>query len=122
MDYGANMSGYSNNFSWGALDIIGNILYLYDGNDRVGNALYLREILGLEISDHQKITNLLGTEGFDIYYMENLKANNYLGGLVYYLLGGGHLIPIKGVPEPSTMLLVVSGLLGLLGLRRKFKK
>jgi len=50
------------------------------------------------------------------------KDNEYLGGLVYDFLGGGHLIPVKGVPESPTMLLVVFGLLGLLGLKRKFRK
>ena len=41
---------FRNNFSWGTLDIFGNIIYLYDGNDTVGGALSLREILGLDIS------------------------------------------------------------------------
>ena len=105
----------------GALDIIGNIIYLYDGNDIAEGSLYLREILGLDVSG-SLIANISGMDSLNIYYMANLKDNEYLGGLVYDLLGGGRLIPIKGVPEPPTMLLVVSGLLGLLGLRRKFKK
>jgi hypothetical protein len=42
--------------------------------------------------------------------------------MTYDLMNGGELIPIEPVPEPSTMLLVGSGLIGLVGFRRKFKK
>jgi hypothetical protein len=121
IDYGALMSGYSDNFSWGELDITGNIIYLYDGNDIVGGALYLRKILGLDISGNL-ITNIYGIDGLNIYYLANLPSNWYLHGLEYGLEGGGHLIPIKGVPEPSTMLLLGSGLLRLVALRKKVKK
>jgi hypothetical protein len=120
VDYGAAMSGYSNNFSWGILDASGNILYLYDGNDIAGGALYLRDIIGLDISGNL-ITNIFGMDGLNIYYMADLTDNYYLGGLTYDLSGGGHLLPIHGVPEPSTMLLLGSGLLGLWGLRKRLK-
>ena len=34
----------------------------------------------------------------------------------------GTLVPVTGVPEPTTMLLLASGLIGLWGARKKFKK
>jgi hypothetical protein len=77
--------------------------------------------LGLDIPEGL-ITNIRGMDGFNIYYMANLKDNEYLGGLVYNLSDGGYLIPIKGVPEPSSIFILGSGLLGLLGLRKKFKR
>ena len=43
----------------------------------------------------------------------------YNAALTPQELAGGHFAP---VPEPSTMLLLASGLVGLVGLRKKFKK
>jgi hypothetical protein len=117
IDYGAALIGYSNNFSWGKLDITGNELHFYDGNNMPGAALYLGGIYGLDING-LLIKNIYG-DGFNIYYLTAL--NPYLGGLTYDLLNGGHLIPIS-TPEPSTMLLLGSGLVGLVGFRRKFRK
>jgi hypothetical protein len=123
VDYGASLSGYSDNFSWGFLDLRGDFLNLYDGNNIAGGALYAGDIWGLQISDHF-ITNITGMDGLNIYYLADLWGNSYLRGLTYDLAGGGHLIPIglASVPEPATMLLLGCGLIGLVGLRRKFKK
>jgi hypothetical protein len=119
-DFGATISGYADNFAWGTLDITDQVLNLHDGNGEAGAALYLRELLGVEIKD-LIIVNLCGFDGLDIYYMANLKENDYLGGLTYALMGGGYLRP-AGVPEPATMLLLASGLVGLAGLRKKLRK
>ena len=117
-DYGASLDGYANNFAWGTLDVTDNYLTFYDGNSEEGAALYLRELWGLGMSD-ELITNLFGFDGLNVYYMAQLPGNSYLGGLTYELSGGGYLRPI--VPEPSTMLLVGTSLIALVGFRRRFK-
>jgi len=119
VDYGQTMSGYAKNFSWGTWDITDDYLTLYDGNEELGAGLYLREIWGAEITPEMVVANLIGFEGLTIYYMPHLPGNDYLGGFAYNLTGGGQLAP---VPEPATILLVTSGLVGLAGFRRKFRK
>ena len=119
VDYGQTMSGYANNFSWGTWDITDDYLTLYDGNEELGAGLYLREIWGAEITPEMVVANLIGFDDLTVYYMPHLPGNEYLGGFAYNLPGGGQLAP---VPEPATILLLTSGLVGLAGFRRKFRK
>lgn len=68
------------------------------------------------------VTNITGSSGLNIYYDAGLSANTYLAGLTYDLTGGGRLIAVgweEPILEPSTMLLLGTGLLGLARMRRK---
>jgi hypothetical protein len=113
---GADLAGYNNNFAWGTLDIAGQIVHLFDGNDTPGGAMYVGEILGLDLGG-SIITNIYG-HGLNIYYDPTLPGNEYLGGLSYTFMDGGRLV---ATPLPASVLLLGSGLLGLglLGWRRR---
>jgi hypothetical protein len=118
-DYGALVSGYTNNFAWGTLALnSGETIYLYDGDSTTGGAMYTGAILGIDFTGTQ-VNNIYGN-GFNIYYDQNNSANSYLGGQTFNLAGGGVLAPTV-VPEPvSTILFVTGGV--LLGGRRLLKK
>jgi hypothetical protein len=118
-DYGATMAGYANNFSWGTLDVTDQVLTFYDGNDEEGAGLYLPKLWGAEITEDLILANLIGFDGLNIYYMPHLPGNEYLGGLTYALAGGGYLT--AAVPDAPTIILLGTALLGLVGLRRKFR-
>jgi hypothetical protein len=122
-DKGATMAGFDKNFAWGKFTIgDGQIVYLVDGDDVSGGALYVGEIQGLKFGS-PIITNIFSEDGINIYYDPTLAANDYLEGQRYSLstvLGEptGYLLP---TPVPASVLLLGSGLLGLglLGWRRK---
>lgn len=111
---GGAYAGYNQNFAWGALNLTGETLTLYDGSGSDGGAQYLRKILGVEFNG-LLVTNITGNGLLNLYYDPTQPENAYLGGLTYDLTGGGHLSP---VPIPSTLLLLGSGLMGLAGWRR----
>ena len=99
-DFGQSASGYQNNFSWGTLDVTGNVLYLYDGNATPGGALYVGRLIGLDITGNL-VTNIIGQDGLKIYYDPKVTENNYLHGLTYILSGGGRLIPVVDTTPPT---------------------
>ncbi len=116
-DMGAASAGYAHNFAWGILDLTAPSLTLRDGNTEDGGALYLGSILGVLLEGSQ-VTNIFGN-GFNLYYNPNLGDNDYLGGLTYGLKGGGLLMPGNPVPVPPSVVLFLSGLVGLLLLGRR---
>jgi len=116
-DLMATRAGYHDNFAWGTLNLTGQTLNLVDGDASPGGALYVREIIGLLFNDG-KVANIFGN-GLNLYYLPDLPNNQYLGGLAYELTGGGWLRPATVVPVPGSLLLLSSGLLGLLSLRQR---
>lgn len=118
-DFGADQSGYHNNFSWGDLQIgSGANLSLYDGNNDDGGAFYTGLIIGAIFNDGM-VDNITGN-GYNIYYNAVLAGNAYLGGLTYNLNGGGRLIGLTSVPLPASVWLMLASLLvGLSSQRRR---
>jgi len=75
------------------------------------------------------ILNLSGGAGSKLYVDEIMGGTNNIfnigsNPITIYYEGGEFTLPGQPVPEPSTMLLLGSGLIGLLGYGRKkfFKK
>ncbi|NOX97058.1 MAG: PEP-CTERM sorting domain-containing protein [Nitrospirae bacterium] len=109
-DLGAVMAGFDSNFALGTLTL---------GGTDIG------QVQLIDSFDNQ--TGWEGSEALYVYNL-NLGTGSYLdlNGLnLYYLNGsidpaatilGGQLTPI---PEPSTLILLGAGLVGLVGLRKK---
>lgn len=109
-DRGISAAGYEANFAWRRLVLPGEGVWLEDGNDTPGGAIYVRE-LAVNLSDIDRITG----NGLSIYYDVSDPANAYLGGETYALAGGG---VIAAVPEPGVASVVI-GLAGVAWGRRR---
>jgi hypothetical protein len=111
-DLGASAAGYNNNFGWGDLELDGETLYLIEGNDTPGGALYVGTISGLVFDSTEPllVTNIHGN-GLNVYYAP--WSNPGLNGQTFQLADGGTLAP---VPEPETWAMLLAGL-GLTCLR-----
>ena len=119
-DLGDSIMNYADNFSWDILDISENVITLFNADGEAGAAQYIGLLLGAEILG-DTIANIYAQDGINMYYNPHLEQNRYLAGLNYKLTGGGFLV--AAVPEPSTILLMGIGLIGLAGWRRrKFKR
>lgn len=133
-DLGATRSAYQNNFAWSELVLGSASQYvLTDGNNLSGGALYVGHIqLEGGLSQLASINS-----PFNVYYDPTVAGNEYLGGQTYaFGTGGGHLIAVSApalpqgvamniaggptaVPEPSAVLLTVSGAMVLLWARKR---
>jgi len=119
-DLGALSAGYDDNFAWGDFSLESGVsLYLNDGNAEDGAALYVGLV---SFADELEVQLDRIFSEYNIYYDFRLLGNEWLGGETYDLVGGGQLVAVSLVPVPGAVWLLGSGLLGLLGLRRKFRK
>ena len=107
-------------FQWDTLKIFdGNALSLSGTG-----SLYLEHLIGIAFDPNSgNISNIWGN-GLNIYlYTDDMN----LLGHTFSLLGGGSLIaynpnPTAPTPEPSTLLLMGTALIGLAGFRKKIKR
>lgn len=104
-------------------DCYWDTLKIFDGNSIMlsgTGTLYLENLIGLAFDPTgTTITNIWGN-GLNLYYLA--ADNPWLYGRPYSLMGGGSLLAYNTqgpVPEPATLLLLSSGLLGLIGFNRK---
>jgi len=122
-DLGFDAAGFSDNFDLDVFGLQGSGTFAYlsdaldNGNRHSPEALYVDDLEVL-------VDTILNLNGLSLY--------TYLDDQIYLvqagdgdLFGGGQIVdfdqPASAVPVPGAVWLLGSGLLGLMGLRRKFK-
>jgi len=113
-DFGADMTGHL------LVEADGTYTFTLDSDD--GSMLFIDSLLVVDnggphvptvVSDSVFLT--AGLHPFEVQFFEDFGGPS---GVDLILPAG---VTYNGVPEPSTMLLIGTGLVGLLGLRRKFR-
>jgi hypothetical protein len=108
-DVGAVLAGFTaTNFAYGTLTLTNSsTLVLESGGGSYTKALYLGF---LDLNGNSNLVSDISS-AFNVYYLgsEYESDNAYLGNRTFTLSGGGYLIPIVSIPEPSIWSLLVLG-------------
>jgi hypothetical protein len=64
-----------------------------------------------------ELGNGMSLSGFDF-----VSSSRIIGSIAFSVNGDPTIVGVATVPEPSTLLLLGSGVVGLIGFRRKFRK